>query len=110
MYKIKYLMSRGVYMATQSIFAEQTVSVSEVRKNPTRYFRDEPVAVLSNNKTAGYMISAESYEEMVHIMEGAVQHTAAKFRPSKARMDEIAARGLELLSNASAKDLSVFEE
>lgn len=34
------------------------------------YFMDEPVTVLSNNKTAGYMISTELYEQMVEIYQG----------------------------------------
>lgn len=48
-------------MASHTILAEKAVSVSEARKNLSQYFTDEPVAVLSNNKPAGYMLSAELY-------------------------------------------------
>ena len=62
-------------MASHAILAEKAVSVSEARKNLSQYFTDEPVAVLSNNKPAGYMLSAELYEKMLRIIEasGAVE-------------------------------------
>lgn len=97
-------------MSTQSIFAEKTVSITELRKNPNQYFMDEPVVVLSNNKPAGYMISAELYEQMVHFIEQAAPVTASHFRPSKSRMAEITQRGAELLASASDEDLSDFVE
>jgi antitoxin YafN len=97
-------------MSTQAIFAEQTVSITELRKNPNQYFQEEPVAVLANNKPAGYMISAALYEQMLQIIEQASPGVAAQFRPSKARMDAITHRGMELLKNASDAELGDFKE
>lgn len=97
-------------MSTQAILAEQTVSITELRKNPNQYFKDEPVAVLANNKPAGYMISAALYEQMIKIMAQSSPTIAANFRPSKARLDEITRLGNELFENATDEDLRDFQE
>jgi antitoxin YafN len=90
-------------MPTQSIFAEKTVSISELRKKPIDYFIDEPVAVLSNNKTAGYMMSAELYEQMVRLLETTCK--TSQFRPSKARLNQIASNAANKLLSAGDDEL-----
>lgn len=95
-------------MAVQCILAEKTVSVTELRKKPCDYFMDEPVAVLSNNKTAGYMVSAALYEKMVELIE--LQSKVSRFRPSHARLTQIAKHGAESLLAASQHELDDFVE
>ncbi|GAB7262516.1 type II toxin-antitoxin system Phd/YefM family antitoxin [Dickeya ananatis] len=79
------------------ILAEKSIDIIELRKNPAKYCIDGPVAVLSNNRPAGYMIRARV-------------HTAARFRPTAERLNGIAQSGQTLLQNASDKDLSEFSE
>lgn len=99
-------------MTTQTILAGKTVSVTEMRKNPTQYFTDEPVAVLAHNRPAGYMVSTELFEKMVHALESQ-QHSSnfqASFRPSATRLNEIAAHGNALLETATDEELGEFSE
>ncbi len=41
------------------ILAEKSVNITELRKNPAKYFIDQPVAVLSNNRPAGYLLMCQ---------------------------------------------------
>jgi len=52
----------------QSILAELTVSMSEFKRNPAavlRGARNRPVAVLSHNKAAFYMVEPALFEAML---------------------------------------------
>jgi len=52
----------------ESIFADVTISMSEFKKNPAAVLRDarsRPVAVLSHNKAAFYMIEPALFEAML---------------------------------------------
>lgn len=56
----------------QNIFADVTVSISELKKNPTAVMADaqgKPVAVLNHNRVMGYMVPAELYEAMMERLE-----------------------------------------
>ncbi|MDH0733063.1 type II toxin-antitoxin system prevent-host-death family antitoxin [Pseudomonas sichuanensis] len=56
----------------QHIFADITVSVSELKKNPTAVMagaQGQPVAVLNHNRVMGYMVPAELYEAMMEQLE-----------------------------------------
>lgn len=97
-------------MASYAILAEKAVSVSEARKNLSQYFTDEPVAVLSNNKPAGYMLSAELYEKMLRIIEASGAVEQGLFRPTALRLKEISRVSEQLLLNAEIAKLSEFSE
>lgn len=97
-------------MASHDILAEKTVSVSEARKNLSQYFIDEPVAVLSNNKPTGYMLSVELYEKMLRIIEASGAAEQGLFRPGAARLKEISRINEELLLKADANKLTEFSE
>lgn len=99
-------------MSTHKILAEETVSVSELRKNPSLYFTDHPVAVMAHNHATGYVVGAELFETMMNIIE---QNQAAKtvvgqFRPASARLKEIAKESAEFLLQASEEELGHFSE
>lgn len=96
----------------ERILAEKSINITELRKNPAKYFIDEPVAVLSNNRPAGYMISAKVFEALIDLLEekqGKGQSTA-RFRPNADRLSDIADHGQKLLQTASDKDLTEFTE
>lgn len=97
-------------MSTSPIYAEQTVSITDLRKSPASYFKSEPVAVLSNNRTAGYIVPAEVYQHMVKMIEQAYPEGRSRFRPSRARLDAIVAEGSELLTNNSPDEVGRFSE
>lgn len=95
------------------ILTEFTVNVTELRKNPVSYFHaDQPVAVLSNNRTAGYMVSAALFEQLIDLISAqqAGRAITAKFKPSAHRLEEITQRADAILENLSGKDVSDFEE
>jgi antitoxin YafN len=99
-------------MATQTVLTEHTVSITELRKHPAQYFKESPVAVLSNNKTAGYLISAELFERMIGLLEQqqAGHAITAQFRPTANRLSAIVTRGGQCLLDATDEQLSEFTE
>ncbi|WP_243701620.1 type I toxin-antitoxin system antitoxin YafN [Sodalis ligni] len=88
------------------------MNISELRKNPAKYTIDQPVAVLSNNRPAGYMVSAKLVEELMDLLyeNQETGHIAARFRPTTARLNEITTRAQKLLQDASDNDLTKFTE
>lgn len=97
-------------MATQAILAEQVVSITDYRKNPSQYFGEEPIAVLSNNKPAGYVLGPDLYERMIRIMEAHAKVESAEFRPASARLEVIAQLGDALLTKATDEALGDFRD
>lgn len=52
----------------QTLHAELTVSMSDFKKNPAKVLREaghQPVAVLSHNKAAFYMVDPEVFEALM---------------------------------------------
>jgi len=95
------------------ILTEFTVNVTELRKNPVSYFHaDQPVAVLSNNKTAGYMVSASLFEQLIDMISAQQEGRliTAKFKPSAQRIEEITQHAEAILDGMSKADLQDFEE
>jgi len=74
--------------------ADKTVSVSELKKSPSKYFTGEPIAVLSNNQTIGYVLGASVYEALVSMLNQCQQSETfpGAFKPTAERMREITAK------------------
>jgi antitoxin StbD len=54
------------------IFANQTASISELKRNPTALLKQangQPIAILNHNKPSGYLVPVETYEKMMEIIE-----------------------------------------
>lgn len=67
----------------QSVLADVSVSVSELKKNPSAILQeagDEPVAILNHNRPVGYLISAERYERMLELLDDAALAQLVKER------------------------------
>ena len=57
---------------TQTIYARTTVSMTDLRRNPSGILEDagdSPVAVLNHNKPAAYLLSAKAYEALLDKLE-----------------------------------------
>jgi antitoxin StbD len=68
---------------TQTIYARNTVSMTDLRRNPSEVIEVAnlaPVAVLNHNKPAAYLISAAAYEDMLEQLEDAVLTKIVKAR------------------------------
>lgn len=54
------------------IFARASVSISDLKKNPTRIINEaegSPVAILNHNKPSAYLIPAEAFEALMEKFE-----------------------------------------
>ena len=59
---------------TQTIYARTTVSMTDLRRNPSGILEDAgdlPVAVLNHNRPAAYLLSARAYEALLDKLEDA---------------------------------------
>jgi antitoxin StbD len=68
---------------TQTIYARNTVSMTDLRRNPSEVIEVAnlaPVAVLNHNKPAAYLISAAAYEEILEQLEDATLTKIVKAR------------------------------
>jgi antitoxin StbD len=68
---------------TQTIYARNTVSMTDLRRNPSEVIEVAnvaPVAVLNHNKPAAYLISAAAYEQMLSQLEDAALTKIVKER------------------------------
>jgi antitoxin StbD len=81
---------------TQTIYARNTVSMTDLRRNPSEVIEVAnlaPVAVLNHNKPAAYLISAAAYEEILEQLEDAaltkIVKTRQRGRSVKVNIDDL---------------------
>ena len=84
--------------ATQTIFANTTVSISDLRKNISTIIDeagDSVVAVLNNNKPAAYLLSAKAYESLLERLDDAhllgLANKRRHGKTVKVRLDDLCA-------------------
>lgn len=77
----------------EAILADVAVSMSELKKNPAAVLRaanHRPVAVLSHNRTAFYMVEPRLFEAMMEeLADRELYRTAASRLAEKARAVEV---------------------
>ena len=81
---------------TQSIYAQTTVSMTDLRRNSSAILQDagdSPVAVLNHNKPAAYLMSARAYEALLERLDDAELTQIVKQRQGgkrvKVKLDEL---------------------
>jgi len=55
-----------------TIYADHSISMSEFKKNPAQVLRlagEKPVAILSHNRPAFYMVKPKLFEALIEILE-----------------------------------------
>lgn len=97
-------------MSRTPTFAKQAISLTDLQKNPVSYFGGEPVAVLIDSRTAGYIVPANVYQHMIKMIKQAYPKGRSRFRPSCARLDAVVTQTKALLADASLTDLGRFSE
>ena len=68
---------------TQTIHARTTVSMTDMRRNPSGILKDagdSPIAILNHNKPAAYLLSAKAYEALLDRLEDAELSKVVKER------------------------------
>lgn len=57
---------------TQTIHAKTTVSMTDLRRNPSKILddaNDMPVAILNHNRVEAYLLSAKAYEKLLDLLD-----------------------------------------
>ena len=70
----------------QTIYSDVTISMSEFKKNPAAVLREaksKPVAVLSHNKAAFYMLDPALFEAMLEALSDQDLHRTVLARMSE---------------------------
>jgi len=82
----------------QAVLANQSVSVSDLKKNPSDVVaksKGKPVAVLNHNQVMAYLVPREAYEAMIEMLEDAelgaiVERRKADPRPRiRVKLDDL---------------------
>jgi antitoxin StbD len=74
---------------THAIYANTTVSMTDLRRNPSGILEDagdSPVAVLNHNRPAAYLLSAKAYEALLDRLDDAELIKVAKQRQGGKRV------------------------
>ena len=56
----------------QTILANYTASITELKKSPTKLLEDagnEPIAILNHNSPSAYLVPSEYFEKMMDIID-----------------------------------------
>lgn len=57
---------------TQTIHAKTTVSMTDLRRSPSKILddaNDMPVAILNHNRAEAYLLSAKAYEKLLDLLD-----------------------------------------
>ncbi|WOD07680.1 type II toxin-antitoxin system Phd/YefM family antitoxin [Marinomonas sp. GJ51-6] len=82
----------------RQIFANNSASISELKKNPTALLNEadgEAIAILNHNKPAAYLVPAETYEYLMEIIDDIeLSKMVAERRADLSQAVEVSLNGL----------------
>jgi antitoxin StbD len=73
----------------QRLFAHASVSISDLKKNPSRIINQSegaPVAILNHNKPSAYIIPADAFEPLMEKLEDCELSSIVKEREHEPRV------------------------
>lgn len=94
------------------ILAKKSVNITKLRKNPAKYFINQPVAVLSNNRPAKYLLSASAFKALINMLakQKKKKPIKARFRPSAAKLKKITRQAKKYLNNITNNNFNNFKK
>ncbi|MFM2477385.1 hypothetical protein [Celerinatantimonas sp. MCCC 1A17872] len=87
-------------------YTKKVISIMELRRNPSQYFSEEPIAITSHNKLIGYTLGKEQFEYIMSL----ITTFSSQFDLSRKRLDEIAQKNAGILGQANLNDLGDFQD
>lgn len=101
----------GITVCIEFSLKNRSISLSYVKTQLNTLLINR-LQVLSNNRPAGYLLSASAFEALMDMLaeQEEKKPIKARFRPSAARLEEITRRAEQYLNDMTDDDFNDFKE